>query len=77
MVGREVLFNLKKRPVTPGEIVLQVTDLCVTVNGKPKLKNVSFEIREGEILGIAGVEGNGQTELVEGLTGLRQLDSFF
>ena len=71
MVGREVLLRVEKRPVQPGQVVLKVEDLCVDVDEKSKLKNVSFEIREGEILGIAGVEGNGQTELIEALTGLQ------
>ena len=75
MVGREVLFDLSKTAVSPGKTVLKVENLCITVDDKPRLKNVSFELKEGEILGIAGVEGNGQTELVEILTGLRKLDS--
>ena len=75
MVGREVLFDLNKVDVTPGKTVLKVENLSVTVGDKPRLKNVSFELKEGEILGIAGVEGNGQTELVEALTGLCRLDS--
>jgi len=75
MVGREVLLDLSKSEVTPGKTVLKVENLSVTVDNKPRLKDVSFELKEGEILGIAGVEGNGQTELVETLTGLRRLDS--
>jgi len=75
MVGREVLFDLDKKPVEPGEIVLKVENLCLKIEGNDVLKNISFEIKEGEILGIAGVEGNGQTELIESLTGLRKLDS--
>ncbi len=75
MVGREVLFSLSKNDVTPGNTTLKVENLSVTVNDKPRLKNVSFELKEGEILGIAGVEGNGQTELVEILTGLLKLDT--
>ncbi len=75
MVGREVLFELSKSAVTPGNLVLKADNLSVSVDNKPRLKEVSFELREGEILGIAGVEGNGQTELVEVLTGLRRLDS--
>ncbi|MBT4267405.1 MAG: ABC transporter ATP-binding protein [Deltaproteobacteria bacterium] len=75
MVGRDVLFELSKTSVTLGKQVLKVEDLCVMVDDKSRLKNISFELKEGEILGIAGVEGNGQTELVEVLTGLRKLDS--
>ncbi len=75
MVGREVLLRLKKPEVQPGEVVLKVEKLHVTINNKTKLDKVSFELREGEILGIAGVEGNGQTELIEALTGLRRSTS--
>lgn len=71
MVGREVLLRVTKPHVEPGEVILKVENLSVEVDGKIKLKNVSFEVREGEILGIAGVEGNGQTEMIEALTGLK------
>jgi general nucleoside transport system ATP-binding protein len=74
MVGREVLFRLHKQAVTTGATVLQVEKLRLSIHGKERLRDVSFAIREGEILGIAGVEGNGQTELVEVLTGLRRPD---
>jgi simple sugar transport system ATP-binding protein len=74
MVGREVLLRVKKRPPRIGEVVLEVKDLeAMNDRGLPALKGVSFKIKSGEILGIAGVEGNGQTELVEVLTGLRRL----
>lgn len=74
MVGREVLFRIEKRPVQRRGVVLEVKDLeAVNDRGLPALRRVSFKIRAGEILGIAGVEGNGQTELVEVLTGLRRL----
>jgi simple sugar transport system ATP-binding protein len=76
MVGREVILKVDKEPAKLGEIVLEVEDLHVlddrnllSVNG------VSLEVREGEVLGVAGVQGNGQTELVEALTGLRQVES--
>ena len=75
MVGREVLLRLNKKPVKTGDVVLKAENMYIEVNNKPKLKNVSFQVAEGEILGIAGVEGNGQTELIEALTGLRNLDS--
>ncbi|AEB11736.1 ABC transporter ATP-binding protein [Marinithermus hydrothermalis] len=72
MVGREVILTVEKRPKTPGEVVLEVQDLRVAEAGKkPRLDGVSFQVRAGEIVGIAGVEGNGQTELVEAVTGLR------
>lgn len=67
MVGREVVLRVEKTPARPGEVVLEVEGL----EAPPRLKGVSFQVRAGEIVGIAGVEGNGQTELVEALTGLR------
>jgi ABC-type uncharacterized transport system ATPase subunit len=72
MVGREVLFNIEKKATTPGEIVLSVNDLYAE-NDKslPALRGVSLNIRAGEIVGLAGVAGNGQSELAEVLTGLR------
>jgi ABC-type uncharacterized transport system ATPase subunit len=73
MVGRQVLFRVERTPAAPGEIVLQVKDLsALNDKGLPVLCGISFSVREGEILGIAGVEGNGQPELVEVLTGLRK-----
>jgi len=76
MVGRPVVFTVEKPPATPGEIVLSVEDLKVRDNRRlPKVKGVSFQVHAGEILGIAGVEGNGQTELVEALVGLRKPSS--
>ena len=72
MVGREVLFRLVKRPVQPGPKVLEVSDLDVLGDrGLMAVKGASFHIAAGEILGIAGVAGNGQRELVEALAGLR------
>ena len=76
MVGREVLLQVEKTPAEPGEIVLEVENLSIEdERGLDVVKNVSFEVRTGEILGIAGVQGNGQTELVEAITGLRKADS--
>ena len=75
MVGREVLFKVKKKPVKKGKIVLEVKKLCVLGDrGETAVKKVSFSIREGEILGIAGIGGSGQGELVEALTGLRKIE---
>jgi simple sugar transport system ATP-binding protein len=67
MVGRPVLFRLEKPEVSPGEAVLRVEDLKVA----GKLHGVDLEVRSGEILGVAGVEGNGQRELAEALIGLQ------
>jgi general nucleoside transport system ATP-binding protein len=71
MVGREVLLRVEKAGANPGETVLGVRDLTMTAkDGTRRLDGVSFEVRAGEIVGIAGVEGNGQTELIEALAGL-------
>ncbi|RTE09117.1 ABC transporter ATP-binding protein [Paenibacillus whitsoniae] len=75
MVGRDVSFKVTKEDVKAGEPVLQVKDLVVrSAQGLPALKGLSFEVKAGEILGIAGVDGNGQSELIEALTGLRSVD---
>ena len=72
MVGRKVSFQLDKEPQDAGACVLRVEDLSVKNNlGAMGLKHFSFQVREGEIVGIAGVDGNGQTELVEAIAGLR------
>ncbi|HET7089592.1 MAG TPA: ABC transporter ATP-binding protein [Anaerolineae bacterium] len=72
MVGREVMLEVQKEPAQPGEVVLQVEDLEVLDDRlNVAVDGVSFEVRTGEVLGVAGVQGNGQTELVEALTGLR------
>ncbi len=73
MVGREVLLRVNKTPAHPGSVVLHVEDLhAQSDRGLEVLHGVSFDVRAGEILGIAGVEGNGQSELVEVLTGMRK-----
>lgn len=73
MVGRKVIFEIEKEPLNLGKTALKVEKLKAFNNkGLPAVKNISFEVKEGEILGFAGVEGNGQTELVEVITGLRQ-----
>ena len=74
MVGREVILELEKASAQIGDIVLEVEDLLVADDiEQVAIDGVSFTVRSGEILGIAGVQGNGQTELVESLTGLREL----
>ena len=76
MVGREVILTVDKGPANPGEVVLGVEKLTATSDlGEPALRGVSLDVRAGEILGVAGVQGNGQTELVEVITGLRKADS--
>lgn len=76
MVGREVILDLEKQEVEPGEIILKVEDLSVLDDRHLQaVDGVSFDIRAGEVLGIAGVQGNGQTELIEALTGLRTIQS--
>jgi simple sugar transport system ATP-binding protein len=73
MVGREVLLRVDKEPATPGAVMMKVEALTANSDRDvPALKGVSFELRAGEILGIAGVEGNGQSELMEVLAGQRR-----
>jgi len=76
MVGRPVQLTVDKNSAKAGDVVLKVTDLTVLdADGRTHVENVSFEVHSGEIVGIAGVQGNGQTELVEALTGLRKATS--
>jgi simple sugar transport system ATP-binding protein len=72
MVGREVLFAIDKTPFKPGPVVLSLQSVnAENDKGLPALRDVSFEVRAGEILGVAGVAGNGQSELAQVITGLR------
>lgn len=77
MVGRKVNFVVEKEVMTPGEPALEVKNLTVKSKhgGKEAVKDVSFQVRKGEILCIAGIDGNGQSELIYGITGLMPLDS--
>ena len=77
MVGRNVNFHVDKKPANPGRVILDVQNMSVAskVHKKDAVKNVSFKVRAGEIVCIAGIDGNGQTELVYGLSGLEPLKS--
>lgn len=77
MVGRDVSFTVDKSPAKPGEVVLDVKNVSVVSNlhKNDAVRNVSFQVRRGEIVCIAGIDGNGQTELVYGLTGLEPVKS--
>jgi ABC-type uncharacterized transport system ATPase subunit len=76
MVGREVLLRVDKPPAQPGDVVLSVDDLHVLDDrGIEKVRGLSFDVRAGEIVGIAGVDGNGQSELIDAITGLRKIVS--
>ncbi len=74
MVGRSVLLRVDKKPAEPKEVALSVSNLTVTDSrGVQRVKDVSFDVRAGEIVGIAGVSGNGQSELLEALAGMRSV----
>ncbi len=73
MVGREVLFSLKRSDREPGDPLLEIRDLRVPGEGSREVRGVSLTVRSGEILGIAGVQGNGQRELVEAIAGMRRV----
>jgi simple sugar transport system ATP-binding protein len=76
MVGREVLLRVDKKPPETGETLLEVRNLHVKdERGLPAVRDVALTVRAGEIVGIAGVEGNGQSELIEAITGLRRAES--
>ena len=76
MVGRDVELRVVKDPSKPGEVVLSLKDVFIRDDrGHMAVKGVSLDVRAGETVAVAGVQGNGQTELVEAITGLRQVDS--
>jgi simple sugar transport system ATP-binding protein len=76
MVGREVLLRVAKTPAHPAEPLLEVEDLRVVDDrGIEKVRGISLEVRAGEIVGIAGIDGNGQSELIDAMTGLMPVES--
>ena len=76
MVGRSVSFITEKAPAQPKDIVLEIKDLNIKESrGSLKVKGLSLDVRAGEIVGVAGIDGNGQTELVKAITGLTKVDS--
>lgn len=76
MVGREITFEVEKGEQKLGNVVLSIEDLVVKDNRKLRaVDGLNLELREGEILGIAGIDGNGQSEFIEGITGLRKIES--
>ena len=76
MVGRSVSFVTEKEEAQPKEVVLAISDLVVNENrGIPAVKELSLDVRAGEIVGIAGIDGNGQSELIQAITGLRKVKS--
>ncbi|WP_186577688.1 ABC transporter ATP-binding protein [Aquibacillus kalidii] len=76
MVGREVSFTTEKQDANPGKTVLSVKDLRVKDNRKVEMvKGLNLDVKAGEIVGIAGVDGNGQSELIEAITGLKSIES--
>ena len=76
MVGRAVTFRIEKKPARPGGVVLRIEDLTVIgAKGTPAVSGLSLEVRSGEVVGIAGVDGNGQSELVAAIAGLTPVKS--
>jgi simple sugar transport system ATP-binding protein len=71
MVGRKVSFKIEKKPAKPGDVILKIEDLTVIgAKGTPSVSGLSLEVRSGEVVGIAGIDGNGQSELVGAIAGL-------
>ncbi|CYX54393.1 ABC transporter ATPase [Streptococcus suis] len=76
MVGRSVSFKTEKVEASPKEVILSIKDLVVNENrGIPAVKGLSLDVRAGEVVGIAGIDGNGQSELIQAITGLRKVKS--
>lgn len=75
MVGRDVVLDIRKSPAQMGDPIFEAKNISITsAQGVPAVENVSFSVRSGEIVGIAGVSGNGQTELAQAITGMRPID---
>src|SRR5699024_7044706 len=75
MVGRSVSFSVEKAAAHPKEVILSVDHLVVQdTRGLNAVNDLSFQVRQGEILGIAGVDGNGQSELIQAISGLRNVE---
>ncbi len=75
MIGREVFLNINKSESAIGDVVLKVDDLWTSGEKEiSKIRGIDFEVRAGEILGVAGIDGNGQSELIEAITGLRKVE---
>lgn len=75
MIGREVFLNVEKKSTSPGEPVLEVRDLWTSGEKEiSKIRGLSLNVRAGEIVGVAGIDGNGQSELIEAITGLRKVE---
>ncbi|WP_108831147.1 ABC transporter ATP-binding protein [Aedoeadaptatus coli] len=76
MVGRAIKFNVNKKPVEAGEVALHIENLHVKdVRGVEVVKGLNLDVRKGEIFGVAGVDGNGQSEFLEAITGLRKIEA--
>ena len=76
MVGHSVSFTTAKTPATPKEVVLDISDLVVNESrGAQAVKGLNLQVRAGEVVGIAGIDGNGQSELIQAITGLRKVES--
>lgn len=76
MVGRDVSFNVKKEAYNPKDTILSVDNITVkNARGLEAVKNVSFEVKRGQVFCICGIDGNGQTEIIEAITGMREVDS--
>lgn len=75
MVGRDVEFNVAKKEAKPTDVILEINNMTIKNKNKVVVEDVSLQVRRGEIVCIAGIEGNGQTPFVHGLTGLQKIDS--